>query len=983
MQVLSIQEFKDKYEIEKFTFGEFKSGKYGWNAQKKSGESFNGPMSSILVRKLQKKEISKDSAVFVEYKWDNWGNERNKSVWVLQLKPTDWQKETSDASYRFLFALNMQKKRLYGDKMKPISLQQIKYHLMHTQQDNCYVSFNIPKKNGGVRTISAPNHGLKIIQSCINLLLQEKYSPTAAAMGFVPGRSVADNAMMHIGQNYVFNIDLKDFFPTITSSRVFAKLQTPPYSFDKTTASIITDLCCFKGILPQGAPTSPIITNIICERLDWRLTKLAHNYGLKYTRYADDITFSGMSNLFHKNGSFIKSLYHFIEKEGFIVNPQKTRLNTKNFRQEVTGLTVNEKPNVSKQYVKTLRAMIHRWEVLGHDSAQKIMAERYRPNGISPFKGIPQIENVILGKLNYMKMIKGGSDPTYQKLNGRYQSLVQKDFGISSVIEKWKSDGIDAACKLLLGKQSWDGLLNKWRGSLNEFETLIGSSVVFSPSVKQNNASEEDRKDESQGKCASGLLLKIIERPKRPFYIPTINNQQYWGNVKLVCDRGLCLDNEIFVSYGILNEKSVFFFSNADRYLLHNGKVIGESSLIEMLHSFAEGRLNKQIQHQALKKILSHNITSPEIRELRAELILEEFNAILNSLEDKPSLMASLKEKKKEILLTIDNLRKGTANFDCHAPKEVVSFLKSFTTEGNMLKYTTHTWDGAMEESIFRNKDLDAFVEKYKETLEKPLWDLRTKYNEPLGDLIYKFLLNDKDGKNGEKVSWGGDYNIKIGYCYPKGYMKEWMSTHPNAQPMEMPLSEFPQEYQPASIEDRSLIYFEDIVNIFKEAIEFRGDNLYLMCESLCKNIGLRMNREKLKTLKGVGFYTDTNAIERVIRIILQQCKQYPRFPDVEISATYSDDNSYVILEILHINSYSNKSLRDDKINLIGGQMRDIKKILRGLCDWSIESYFKDENGETSAWRIDYLYSENYNDTPRPQRIPECKGFKHIMKFYL
>lgn len=324
----------------------------------------------------------------------------------------------------FLNNLNMFKSKLYGDKCHAITMRQLNYHAYSKNNSNRYIQFQIPKKKKGeFRTITAPNAGLKSIQRCVNALLLSQFKAHSAANGFVPGRSIVDNAKVHLAQKYIYNIDLKDFFSSVTVGRVFACLQLPPFSYDKETAGLIADLCCHEGVLPQGAPTSPTITNIVCVRLDWRLSKLARRFDLRYSRYADDITFSGMSNVFHEDGNFVKALRHYVEKEGFTLNEAKTRVNSYYQRQEVTGLIINEKLNVTQTYVKQLRTMLHNWEVSGYEYAHSEFIKHYHLKNIN-FKGEHHIENVIRGKLDFIKMVKGENDGTYIKLRDRFNYLL-------------------------------------------------------------------------------------------------------------------------------------------------------------------------------------------------------------------------------------------------------------------------------------------------------------------------------------------------------------------------------------------------------------------------------------------------------------------------------------------------------------------------------------------------------------------------------
>lgn len=329
-----------------------------------------------------------------------------------------------------LSILNIALTFLYGKDARKLTLRMLNYYAYSSHNKNRYVTFQVPKKKKGeFRTIDAPCAGLKMIQRALNLIFQTIYTPHEAAMGFVPHRSVVTNARVHMGQKYVYNIDLKDFFPSITSGRLFKRLQVAPFCMDKKMASIVTDLCCYtnadgKNVLPQGAPTSPTITNFISEHLDRKLSKLARAYGMRYTRYADDITFSCSSNMFAEDGKFCKSLRNIIEnEEHFKINTDKTRLCHCGERQEVTGLTVNERTNVTRKYVKQIRLFLHIWEAKGLPEAQRFFEKHYTPKTTRPNVGIPHIENVIAGKLLYLKMVVGKDNNNYTKLYTRFDFL--------------------------------------------------------------------------------------------------------------------------------------------------------------------------------------------------------------------------------------------------------------------------------------------------------------------------------------------------------------------------------------------------------------------------------------------------------------------------------------------------------------------------------------------------------------------------------
>ena len=171
-----------------------------------------------------------------------------------------------------LHLLNRVKQEALGDKCHPFHLKQITYYC-NPKRENVerYRHFTIPKKGGGERQISAPVKGLKSILFSLNTVLQALYTPSSHTMGFVPGRSVVDNAKIHIGQRYVYNIDLKDFFPNIDKSRIWKRLTLPPINLSSDMAHLVAGLCTMRleegenvrYVLPQGAPTSPVLTNLI------------------------------------------------------------------------------------------------------------------------------------------------------------------------------------------------------------------------------------------------------------------------------------------------------------------------------------------------------------------------------------------------------------------------------------------------------------------------------------------------------------------------------------------------------------------------------------------------------------------------------------------------------------------------------------------------------------------------------------------------
>ena len=317
--------------------------------------------------------------------------------------------------------------------IKKIGAKQLSLYSNPNSKVTRYRTFSIPKKSGGKREISAPMPKLQAILWPVKEILDSLYEPAFCVMGFTSCRSVVDNAKVHLGQNYVLNLDLKDFFPSIHQARVWKRLQLPPFNFTQEVANVVAGLCAIrvvegdqkKYVLPQGAPTSPILTNIICEKLDRRLIAIATKHNLRYSRYADDMTFSSMHSVLSTNGDVFADIVKTIEEQGFKVNPAKTRLQKRGDRQEVTGLVISNKVNTPKQYIRELDLLLYVWEKFGYEKAfARLIADRKNTPGKS--KRNVSLESVVGGKLNYLRMVKGEKDKVYIRYSTLYNALMAK-----------------------------------------------------------------------------------------------------------------------------------------------------------------------------------------------------------------------------------------------------------------------------------------------------------------------------------------------------------------------------------------------------------------------------------------------------------------------------------------------------------------------------------------------------------------------------
>ncbi len=225
-----------------------------------------------------------------------------------------------------------------------------------------YRSYEIPKKNGGFRRISEPLPSLKEIQRWIldNILESIEVSPYAKA--YIKKKSIKENAKFHKGQEIVLSLDMKNFFDSITSDKVYNCFKELGYK--KDVVVLLTNLCCANGCLPQGAPTSPMLSNIILKDFDNKIGKYTNEKKIRYTRYADDMTFSGDFS----PGQIISYVKKLLNKLGLKLNDSKTRTRKKEQRQEVTGIVVNKKMQLPKSIRKKIRQEMYYIKKFGLES---------------------------------------------------------------------------------------------------------------------------------------------------------------------------------------------------------------------------------------------------------------------------------------------------------------------------------------------------------------------------------------------------------------------------------------------------------------------------------------------------------------------------------------------------------------------------------------------------------------------------------------
>lgn len=288
--------------------------------------------------------------------------------------------------------------------------RQLRYLLYVLPQEKKYKTFKIAKKNGGVRIIDAPLEGLKAIQRRLMRAFVEIAPPTILAKAYVTGLSTIDHAWLHRRRRNVALVDIADFFPSITFQRVRGALLAAPFLLPPKVATCVAQLCCKDGSLPQGAPTSPVISNLICRSLDGQLIRLAKKHRFSVSRYADDICISTSKSSFSDQivdkvgrsvipGAELSSVF---SRAGFAINQEKFKLSDTQTRQLVTGLVVNKGVSLPRVWRRQLRVLLHLVNKHGEDRAGEVVAGWGKRGLRGDFTSISQ---VIRGKANFAQHV--------------------------------------------------------------------------------------------------------------------------------------------------------------------------------------------------------------------------------------------------------------------------------------------------------------------------------------------------------------------------------------------------------------------------------------------------------------------------------------------------------------------------------------------------------------------------------------------------
>lgn len=265
-----------------------------------------------------------------------------------------------------------------------LSLTKKLLYFLTYEKNYCYHKKEIPKKDMTTRVLYVPCLSLKVIQKWILTEILEKINVSAQAMAFVPKKNgLKENAEFHKKNIFLLEMDITNFFGTITEKQVFKLFCNIGYG--SKVAAVLTNLCTFEGVLPQGAVTSPYIANLVCYHLDARINGYCCRKDIVYTRYADDLTFSSNNRiLLNRIEKFVK---YIVTEEGFNINEKKTRYLSNDVKKTVTGITINnEEVHVDKKIKRDIRAQIF----------NSIKTKKYDDN------------NQVQGKIAYVNSIESG-----------------------------------------------------------------------------------------------------------------------------------------------------------------------------------------------------------------------------------------------------------------------------------------------------------------------------------------------------------------------------------------------------------------------------------------------------------------------------------------------------------------------------------------------------------------------------------------------
>ena len=338
-------------------------------------------------------------------------------------------------TYNNLFQKNQRFCRLRSVNELCYILKVDKRRLILMTKQPRYKSFSVPKKGGGERHIETPSPTLKKIQHQLNTYLQSVYyfEKSRAAYGFVVGvrndedrRNVVSNASKHLNRPFLLNLDLKDFFHTVKKKQVLEIFEGSPFEFVHDLPGILTKLTVYKGRLPMGAPTSPVLSNLACRQLDEQILSYSQENQWEYTRYADDISISSQTEI---SSQHIDHLRGLIQANHFKVNEKKVKVYGPEDEKVVTGLLLRQKVELAPGYVEELQQDLHKL---------RSVMEVQNFQGQLGAKWVDEFKLQVRGRVNFAGFVLGKRNQIYLDMKDAYYTAInppQDEFGAVS----WRS----------------------------------------------------------------------------------------------------------------------------------------------------------------------------------------------------------------------------------------------------------------------------------------------------------------------------------------------------------------------------------------------------------------------------------------------------------------------------------------------------------------------------------------------------------------
>ncbi|MEI0610132.1 retron Ec67 family RNA-directed DNA polymerase/endonuclease [Brachyspira pilosicoli] len=537
--------------------------------------------------------------------------------------------------------------------------------------NNNYSLFFIDKKDGGKREILAPKKELKIIQKRLSKILEECYIEISeknnkinfnSINGFITGKSIITNAKKHTNKKYVLNIDLKDFFPSITFNRIVGFFKKNKYfRLEHDVAILIAQIACYKGVLPQGSPSSPIISNLMMLSLDKEINILAKTNGLTYSRYADDITLSTNKKIFPNeiasgNGiewNIHKKLETLINNYKFNINHKKIRMQYKTSRQEVTGIIVNKKVNVNRKYIRNVKAMLNKL-ITNHSM------EDYEYFNLS-LRG--KIDFIYQVRKSYIENIE--NDENDEKKKKKKQDLIIKIFNNFLYFNHFiNNNEITILTEGKTDKIYIDTAFSHFKNEYNYKINILKQSDMFTKITKLNGINNLVNFIQSYGK-KNDIIYKLINKsnihiPKNPVIIIIDSDEPAKSKALELLDNK---DGFIFKEPNLycfqlpeLKDKKFFsieyYFPERIRNYENNGKKFGENTenkynnketiykIIDGSNNLSKSYFSNYIKTLKYKKISDKkNKTKEDIDSIKRineanKKSFEEFKKIFNKIDE-------------------------------------------------------------------------------------------------------------------------------------------------------------------------------------------------------------------------------------------------------------------------------------------------------------------------------------------------------------